>query len=129
MMKIDCTDPFFVFCFLQSIYTNYLHHVKKNNGTLGTKILDKSRAWKWGSAADFKQHLVDIQALMAKTSHQLRSNCDENLVINLMISNLIEDSKLEAVHMVIRSRHNDAPAKVTFAYIEREVTSILADRD
>ena len=129
MMKIDRTDPFFVFRFLQSIYTNYLDHVKKNNGNLVTKILDKSRAWKGGSAAEYKQHLVDIQALMAKIPQQLRSTCDENLVINLIISNLIEDPKLEAVHTVIRSRHNDDPAKVTFAYLEREVTSILADRE
>ena len=28
MMKIDRTDPYFVFRFLQSIYTNYLDHVK-----------------------------------------------------------------------------------------------------
>jgi hypothetical protein len=45
MMKIDRTDPFFVLRFLQSIFTNYLDHVKKNNGNLVTKILDKSRAW------------------------------------------------------------------------------------
>jgi hypothetical protein len=30
--------------------------------------------------------------------------------------------------MVIRSRHNDDPAKVTYAYLEREVTS-LAERE
>ncbi len=70
MMKIDRTDPFFVFCFLQSIYTNYLDHVKKNNGILVTKILDMSRAWKGDCAAEYKQHrrLVDIQALMAKST-------------------------------------------------------------
>jgi hypothetical protein len=33
------------------------------------------------------------------------------------------------VHTVIRSRHNDDPAKVAFAYLEREVTSILVDRE
>ncbi len=43
MMKIDCTDPFFVFRFLQSIYTNYLDHVKKNNGNLVTEILSHCR--------------------------------------------------------------------------------------
>ena len=68
---------------------------------------------------------------MSKIPQQLRSTCDENLVINLpvIISNLIEDPTLEAVHTVIRSRYNDDAAKVTFAYIEREVTSILADRE
>ena len=131
MMKIDRTDPYFVFRFLQSIYTNYLDHVKKNNGNLVTKILDKSRAWKGGNAAEleYKQHLNDIQSLMSKIPQQLRSTCDENLVVNLIISNLIQDLKLEAVHTVIRSRFNDDAAKVTFAYIEREVTSILADRE
>jgi hypothetical protein len=54
MMKIDRTDPFFVFRFLQSVYTNYLDHVKKNNGKLVTKILDMSRAWKGGSSAEYK---------------------------------------------------------------------------
>ncbi len=49
MMKIDRTDPFIVFRFLQSIYTNCLDHVKKNNGNLVPKIIDKSRAWKGGS--------------------------------------------------------------------------------
>ena len=129
MMKIDHTDPYFVFRILQSIYTNYLDHVKKNNGNLVTKILDKSRAWKGGNAAEYKQHLNDIQSLMSKIPQQLRSTCDENLVINLIISNLIEDPKLQAVHTVIRSRYNDDSAKVTFAYIECEVTSILADRE
>ncbi len=129
-MKIDRTDPFFVvFRFLQSVYTNYLDHVKKNNGKLVTKILDMSRAWKGGSSAEYKQHLVDIQALMAKIPQQLRNTCDDNLVINLIIENLTEDPKLEAVHTVIRSKHNDDPAKVTFAYIERDVTSILADKE
>ncbi len=66
MMKIDRTDPFIVFCFLQSIYSNSLDHVKKNNGNLVTKILDKSRAWKGGGAAEYKPHLVDVQDLMAK---------------------------------------------------------------
>ncbi len=94
MMKIDRTDPYFVFRFLQSIYTNYLDHVKKNNGNLVSKILDKSRAWKGGSAAEQKQHMNDIQSLMSKIPQQLRSTCDENLVINLIISNLIEDPKL-----------------------------------
>jgi hypothetical protein len=61
-MKIDHTDPYFVFRFLQSVYTNYLDHVKKNNGNLVTKILDKSRAWKGGSAAEYKQHLNDTQS-------------------------------------------------------------------
>ena len=36
MMKIDRTEPDFIFRFLQSIYTNYLDHVKKNNGNLVT---------------------------------------------------------------------------------------------
>ena len=119
---------FLVFRFLQSVYTNYLDHVKKNNGKLVTKILDMSRAWKGGSSAEYKQHLVDIQALMAKVPQQLRNTCDDNLVINVIIENLAEDPKLEAVHTVIHSKHNDDPAKVTFAYIEREVTSILADK-
>ena len=77
MMKIDRTDPYFVFRFLQSVYTNYLDHVKKNNGNLETKILDKSSAWKTGSAAENKQHLNDIQSLMSKILQQLRSTCDE----------------------------------------------------
>jgi hypothetical protein len=64
--KIDCPNPFFVFQFRQSIYTNYSDHVKKNNGNLVSKILDKSLAWKGDSAAEYKQHLVDIQALIAK---------------------------------------------------------------
>ena len=103
--------------------------MKKNNGKLVTKILDMSRAWKGGSAAEYKQHLIDIQALMAKVPQQLSSTCDHNLVINLIIENLVEDPKLEAAHTVIRSRYNDDPAKVTFAYIEREITSILSDRE
>jgi hypothetical protein len=84
-MKIDRTDPFFVFRFLQSNYTNCLDHVKKNNGNLVPKIIDKSRAWKGGSAAEYKQHLVDIQALKTKIHQQLRSTCDENLVVKLII--------------------------------------------
>ncbi len=104
MMKIDRTDPFFVFRFLQSIYTNYLDHLKKNNGNLVTKILDKSRAWKGGSTAEYKQHLVDIQALMAKIPQQLRSTFDENLVINLIISNLFEDprSSKQCIRLSVR---------------------------
>ncbi len=65
MMKNDSTDPYFVFRFLQSIYTNYLDHFKKNNGNLAIKILGKSRAWKGFSAAEYKQHLNDIQSLMS----------------------------------------------------------------
>ena len=41
---------------------------------------------------------------------------------------MVKDPKLEAAHTVIRS-NNDDPAKVTFAYIEREITSILSDRE
>jgi hypothetical protein len=48
MMKINHTDPFFVFRFLQPVYINYLDHVKKKNGKLVTKILDMSHAWKGG---------------------------------------------------------------------------------
>jgi hypothetical protein len=113
--EIDHTDPFFVFRFLQSVYTNYLAHVKKNNGKLVTKILDMSRAWKGGSSAEYKQHLVDIQALMAKVPQQLCNTYDDNLVINLIIENLAEYPKLEAVHTVIRSNQNDDPAKVTLS--------------
>jgi hypothetical protein len=134
MMKINHTEPFFMFCFLQSVYNNYLDHVKKNNGKLVTKNLDMICAWKGGSAAECKQHLIDVQALMAKVSRQLSSTCDHNLVINLIIEKLVEDPKLEAGHTVrvirctvIRSRYNDDPAKVTFAYIEREITLILLD--
>ncbi len=64
---------------------------------------------------------------MAKIPQHLPSTCDEILVINLIISHLIEETKLEAKHRVIRSRHNDNPAKV--AYIQREGISILADRE
>jgi hypothetical protein len=47
----------------------------------------------------------------------------------MSISNLIDDLKLEAAELiVIRWRDNDDPAKVTFANIEREVTSILENR-
>jgi len=88
-----------------------------------------SRAWKGGSATDYKQHLIDIQALMAKVPQQLTSTCDHNLVINLIIENLADDPKLEAADTVIRSKYNDDPAKVTFAYIENEITSILEDKD
>ncbi len=31
MMKIVSTDPFLVFCFLQSIYSTYLDHDKKTD--------------------------------------------------------------------------------------------------
>ena len=121
-MKIDCTDPFCVFRFLQSVYTNYLDHVKKNDGKLVTKILDIGRAWKGGSAAEYKQHLIDIQALMAKVPQQLSGTCE---VINLIIENLVEDPKLEAAHTVIRTRYNDDPAKVTFPYVERETVLVF----
>ncbi len=83
---------------------------------LVTKLFDKYRAWKGGSAAEYKQHLNDIQSLMSKIRQQLRSTCNENLVINLIISYLIGDPKLEAVHTVIHSRYNDDSAKVKFAY-------------
>jgi hypothetical protein len=128
MLSIDCTDPFFVIRFLRSVYTNYLNHVKLNNSGIVTGILDKSRAWKGGSAAEFKQHLGDIQAMMARLPPSLRSTCDQNLIINMIISNLKDDSNLDALHTVIRSKYNDCPASVTFAYIEREVTSILKDK-
>ena len=82
-----------------------------------------------GSAAEYKQHLVDIQALMAKDPQHLSSTCDHNLVINLIIENLADDPKLESAHTDIRSKYNDDPAKVTFAYIECEITSILEDKD
>jgi hypothetical protein len=128
MLSIDRTDPFFVIRFLQSVYTNYLNHVKLNNSGIVTGILDKSRAWKGGSAAEFKQHLGDIQAMMARLPPSLRSTCDQSLIINMIISNLKDDSNLDALHTVIRSKYNDCPASVTFAYIEREVTSILKDK-
>ncbi len=80
---------------------------------LVTNILDKSRDWKGGSAAEYKQHLNDIQSLMSKIAQQLRSTCDENLVINLIISNLIENPMLKAVHTVIRLRYKYDSAKVT----------------
>ena len=39
MLSIDRTDPFFVIRFLQSVYTNYLNHVKLNNSGIVTGIL------------------------------------------------------------------------------------------
>ena len=128
MLNIDRTDPFFVIRFLQSVYTNYLNHVKQNNSNIVTDILDKSRSWKGGGAQEYKQHLSDIQAMMAKLPPSLRGTCDQNLIINMVISNLKDDSKLDALHTIIRSKYNDSPASVTFAYIEREVTSILKDK-
>ena len=128
MLTIDRTDPFFVIRFLQSIYTNYLDYVNKNSGNLITEILDKCRSWNGGDAADYKQHLGDIQVMIAKLPSELRSTCDQKLIINLVISNLMSDSDLKAVHTVLRMEYNKDPAKMTFAYIEREVTSILADR-
>jgi len=66
MMQIQRSDPYFVFRFLQSVYKKYLDHVKKNSGNLVGNILDKSRSWRGGSAVQYKQHLTDIQASMAK---------------------------------------------------------------
>ncbi len=66
---------------------------------------------------------------MAKLPQHLSSTCDHNLVINLGVENLADDPKLEAAHTVIRSKYNDDPATVTFAYIECEITSILEDKD
>ena len=59
-----------------------------------------------GSAAEFKQHLGDIQAMMAR----------------------FPPSFAALLHTVIRSKYNHGPASVTFACIEREVTSILKDK-
>ena len=112
MLKIDRTDPFFVIRFLQSVYTNYLNHVKLNNSGIVTGILDKSRSWKSGSAAEFKQHLCDIQAMMARLPPSLRSTCDQNLIINMVISNLKDDPNLDALHTVIRSKYNDSPVRL-----------------
>ena len=44
MMKVDRTDPSFIFCFLQSVNTNYLNHMQKKNGKLVTKIIYASCA-------------------------------------------------------------------------------------
>jgi hypothetical protein len=106
MLTIDCTDPFFVIRFLQSIYTNYLDYVNKNSGNLITEILDKCRPWNGGDAVDYKQHLGDIQVMVAKLSSERRSICDQKLIINLVISNLMSDSDLKAVHTVLRMEHN-----------------------
>jgi hypothetical protein len=44
------------------------------------------------------------------------------------LKNLAEDAKLKTSHTVIRLRYNDDAAKVTFAYIELESTSILSGK-
>ncbi len=68
MMKVDRTDPFFVYRFLQSVYTNYYtiysNRVQERNKNLVAKIPGTRRAWKGGSAAEYKQHLVDVQAFL-----------------------------------------------------------------
>ncbi len=54
--------------------------------------------------AEYKQHLIDIQVLMAKVPQQLSclsSTCDHYLVIDIIIENLVEDPKLEAAHTVM----------------------------
>ena len=104
MLNIDCTDPFFVIRFLQSIHTNYLNNVKLNNSDNVTQILDKSRSWKGGSAAEYKQHLNGIQSMMAKLPPGLRNICHQNLILNMVISNLKYDPHLNALHTVIRSK-------------------------
>ena len=45
----------------------------------------------------------------------------------MVISNLKDDPHLNALHTVIRSKYNENQASISFAYIEREVTSILKD--
>jgi hypothetical protein len=89
--------------------------VKENDGKLVTKIFDMSRGLSCLKfvgkgvvqqirGAEYKQHLIDIQVLMAKVPQQLRclrSTCDHYLVIDLIIENLVEDSKLEAAHTVM----------------------------
>ena len=54
--------------------------------------------------AEYKQHLIDIQVLMAKVPQQLSclsSTCDHYLAIDLIIENLVEDPKLEPAHTVM----------------------------
>ncbi len=109
MLNIDHTDPFFVIRFLQSVYTHYLNHVKLNHYGIVTGILDKSRARKGESAAEFKQHLGDIQAMMARLPPSLCSTCNQNLIINMVISNMKDDPNLDALHTVC-SKYNDSPA-------------------
>ncbi len=106
MLNIDHTDPFCVTRFLQSVYTNYLKHVKQNNSDIVTDILDKSRSWKGRSAQEYKQHLSIIQTMIAKLLPSLRGTCDQNLIINMATSNLKDSSKLEALHTIIRLKYN-----------------------
>jgi hypothetical protein len=118
-MRIDRTDPIFVFRLPSSVYTNCSDHAKKNNG----RLLSTRVALGRGVAAD-QSTSCRYPALMAKVPQQLSSNCDHNMVIYSIIGNLVEDSKLESAHIHIHSRYHDNLAKVTFAYIERGITSI-----
>jgi hypothetical protein len=69
-----------------------------------------------------------MQAMMAKLQPSLHGTCDQNLIKNMVISILKDDSKLDALHTIIRSKYNNSPASVTLAYIEREVSSNLKDK-
>jgi hypothetical protein len=130
MLNIDRTDPFFVIRFLHSVYTNYLNHVNLKHSGIVTEIPDKSRAWKGGSAEEFKQHLGDIQAMMARLPPLLRSTWDRNLIMNMVtsISNLKDDPNLDALHTVICSKHNENTASVRFACIKLMIQLVASNR-
>jgi hypothetical protein len=81
--------------------------VKLNNSDVVTEILDQSRSWKGGSAVEYKQHLSSIQSMMAKLPPGLRNTCDRNLIINMVISNLKDDPRLNALQTVIHSKYNE----------------------
>jgi hypothetical protein len=63
--EIDCLDPFCVFRFLQSVYSNYLTFVAKNSSTFKGTTFKEAQQWKGGSADDFTKYIHKIRKLMS----------------------------------------------------------------
>ena len=57
----------------------------------------------------------------------LASAISQELLANMIISNLPKNDSLKAIHTIMRSKYSDQSASVTFQYIEEQVTAVLKD--
>ena len=66
--------------------------------------------------------MVDLPSL-------IRASFRERLIIDLIITSLLQHEELKTIHILttIRSKHSEQPDSVTMQYIEEQVTSILHD--
>ncbi len=100
--EIDRTDPFCVFRFLQKINNNYLSWVGKNSAKLTKSIFTEAQHWQGGNAEDFVRYIQNIRRMIIDLPPDIRASFSERLIIDMIISGLLEHDDLKTIHTVIR---------------------------